>query len=212
MSNFTSMTDEQLQLLARKGETAAEEVLLERYIRSVRICSRPLFLAGGDSEDLFQEGMMGLLSAVREYRSEKNCSFKTFAEVCIQNRLNSAVRSASRKKHAPLNDGVPLDVLSDESKSPSSQLLRDTEEQVLARESANELLSTYSRCLSKFESQVLERYLSGLSNAEIARELGRDSKAIDNAVQRIRRKLARPAHGENSEKLLADKLPKRDKL
>ena len=200
MSNFSALSDEQLQQLAREGRTDAEEALLTRYVRLVRICSRPLFLAGGDSEDLFQEGMMGLLSAVREYRDNKDCSFKTFAEICIRNRLHSAVRGAMRKKHAPLNDGVPLDVLSDESKSQGHQLLqRDPEEQVLARESADEFLSTYSRCLSKLEASVLDLYLSGLSNSEIAVCLGRDTKAIDNAVQRIRRKLVKHPLGDNSE-------------
>lgn len=187
------LTDEELQSLARNGQSEAEEALVTRYVRLVRICSRPLFLAGGDSEDLIQEGMMGLLSAIREYDRGKNSSFKTFAEVCIRNRLHSAVRSAARKKHAPLNDGLSLDeVLSDESKSQGPQFLkRDPEEQVLARESANEFYSTYSRCLSKLEAQILELYLGGLSYEEIASRLGRDSKAVDNAVQRIRRKLAK---------------------
>lgn len=200
MSNFAAMTDEQLLELLKQGRMDAEEALVERYVRLVRICSRPLFLAGGDSEDLLQEGMMGLLSAIREYEEDKQCSFKTFAEVCIRNRIHSAIRSAARKKHAPLNDGVPLDVLSDESKSQGPQYLqRDPEEQVLARESADEFISTYSRCLSKFESQILELYLSGLSYQEIGKELSRDTKAVDNAVQRIRRKLAKQPPGENSE-------------
>lgn len=188
-----ALTDEQLQSLARKGKSEAEDELVRRYARVVRICSRPLYLAGGDSEDLIQEGMMGLLSAVREYDENKRCTFKTFAEVCIRNRLRSAVRSAARKKHAPLNDGLSLDdVLSDESKSQGHQvLMRDPEEQVLARESANEFITTYSRCLSKLEAQILELYLGGLSYEEIADHLGRDSKAVDNAVQRIRRKLAK---------------------
>lgn len=200
MSNFAAMTDEQLLELLKQGQMDAEEALVERYVRLVRICSRPHFLAGGDSEDLLQEGMLGLLSAIREYEGDKNCSFKTFAEICIRNRIHSAIRSAARKKHAPLNDGVPLDVLSDESKSQGPQFLqRDPEEQVLARESADEFISTYSRCLSKLEAQILELYLSGLSYQEIGKELSRDSKAVDNAVQRIRRKLAKLPPGENSE-------------
>ncbi len=212
MNNFSVLTDEQLQQLVCDGNIEAEEALLQRYVRVVRIHSRLLFLAGGDSEDLFQEGMMGLLSAVRKYRADKDSSFKTFAETCIRNRIHSAVRSASRKKHAPLNDGIPLDVLSDESNSPSTPFLqRDPEEQVLARESADEFFSTFSRCLSKFETVVLEHYLAGLSKTEIAFALNRDEKAIDNAVQRIRRKLAEPQNGDNS-KSCSHKLPKRDKL
>ena len=200
MCKYAVLTDEQLQALAKQGRSDAEEALVERYVRLVRICSRPHFLAGGDSEDLIQEGMMGLLSAVREYESDKDCSFKTFAEVCIRNRIHSAIRSAARKKHAPLNDGLSLDdVLSDESKSQGPSFLqRDPEEQVLARESANEFFSTYSRCLSKLEAQILDLYLSGLSYQEIAKSLDRDTKAVDNAVQRIRRKLAKLPPGDNS--------------
>ena len=200
MRDLYAMTDEQLQQLAKDSHSEAEEILVERYIRLVRICARPLFLAGGDSEDLIQEGMLGLLSAIREYDRSKDCSFKTFAEVCVRNRIHSAIKTATRKKHAPLNEGVSLDdVLSDESKSQGPKfLLRDPEEQVLARESANEFISTYSRCLSKMEAQILERYLCGLSYGEIAKELKRDTKSIDNAVQRIRRKLAKLPPGDNS--------------
>lgn len=201
MNDYAKATDEQLQKLVASGDHMAEETLAERYGRLVRACARPYFLIGGDSEDLIQEGMIGLLSAMRMYDPEKESSFKTFAEVCIRNRIASALRSAGRKKHEPLNNGLSLDdVLSDESLTLGNQAFqRIPEEQVLARESAHELRSTYWRCLSKFEIQVLQLYLRGLSYREIAAELGCDPKSIDNAVQRIRRKLAKHSCGESSE-------------
>ncbi len=198
--NYTKETDEKLQSLVREQVPGAEEALAERYVRIVRICARPYFLIGGDSEDLIQEGMLGLLSAIREYDETKGASFKTYAQACIHNRIRSAVRSDQRMKNAPLNDGVSLDeVLSDESQSLGAHLYaRSPEEQVLARETDKELLSAYSRCLSKFEARILSLYLDGLSYAEIAAATGRDAKAVDNAVQRIRRKLAKLPFGENS--------------
>ena len=200
MNSYMVLTDEELQALAAKRESGAEEALAERYARLVRACARPFFLHGGDSEDLIQEGMLGLLSAIREYDPEKGASFKTYAEICIRNRIQTAIRSAARKKHAPLNDGVSLDdILSDESQSLGSQYFqRSPEEQVLARETEKEFISAYSRRLSRLEAQVLNLYLDGLSYQEMAAALERDAKAVDNAVQRIRRKLASLPSGEIS--------------
>ncbi len=189
------MSDNSLQAKAAAGDRGAEEALSERYMRLVRICARPLFLAGGSSEDLIQEGMIGLLSAIRSFDPESGSSFHTFAELCIRTRLLSAVKSASRKKHLPLNDGLSLEQLSED---PGSQLSatpevfrQDPENLVLARESKEELYAVFSRCLSKMENRVLTCYLDGLSYREIAAILNKDEKAVDNAVQRIRRKLAR---------------------
>ena len=199
--NYTTKSDEELQSLAKARVAGAEEALAERYARVVRMCARPYFLAGGDSEDLIQEGMLGLLSAIREYDEAKGATFKTYAETCIHNRIRSAVRSANRMKNAPLNDGVSLeDVLSDESQSLGTNFYtRSPEEQVLARETENEFISAYSRCLSKLEANILRLYLDGLSYGEMAAASGRDVKAVDNAVQRIRRKLAKLPSGDNSE-------------
>ena len=199
--NYTTKSDEELQSLAKARVAGAEEALAERYARVVRMCARPYFLAGGDSEDLIQEGMLGLLSAIREYDEAKGATFKTYAETCIHNRIRSAVRSANRMKNAPLNDGVSLeDVLSDESQSLGTNFYaRSPEEQVLARETENEFISAYSRCLSKLEANILRLYLDGLSYSEMAAASGRDVKAVDNAVQRIRRKLAKLPSGDNSE-------------
>jgi len=194
------LSDEQLQALAVSGESGAEDALARRYVRLVRICARPYFLIGGDSEDLLQEGMLGLLMAMREYDPGKGASFHTYAETCIRNRIQSAIRSASRKKHAPLNDGVSLDyVLSDESQSLGDQFIsRSPEEQVLARETEKELISASVKRLSALEAQILSLYLDGLSYQEMAAVSGRDVKAVDNAVQRIRKKLANLPSGDHS--------------
>ena len=149
---------------------------------------------------------MGLLSAIRQYDTASNVPFKSYAELCINRRLYSAVKSASRLKHLPLNSGIPLDdILSEESKPLSAghpdSGRRTTEEQVLDKESEEELLIAFSRYLSAFENRVLKLFLSGQSYSEMARETGNSEKSIDNAVQRIRRKLSRqlPNFGEFSE-------------
>ena len=116
MMDDSQLSDAELLAQVSGGATAAEEALAERYSRLVRICARPLFLAGGDSEDLIQEGMLGLLSAIRQYDPASNVPFKAYAEVCISNRIYSAIKSASRQKHSPLNSGISLDsILSEES-------------------------------------------------------------------------------------------------
>lgn len=204
MEEYFSFSDERLQQLAAGGDSKAENVLAGRYSRLVRICARPFFLAGGDSEDLTQEGMLGLLSAIREYDGSLNTSFKTYAEICIRRRILSAIKSASRLKHTPLNEGVSLeDAFGDESYAsnpyPALDLRRTPEEQVLARESADEFFHRFSQCLSSFENKILRLYLDGLSYRAIAASCGCDEKAVDNAVQRIRRKLDRdPNFGDFS--------------
>lgn len=204
MIEYDALNDTSLQELAVKGDREAEEKLAERYLRLVRICARPLFLAGGDSEDLIQEGTFGLLSAIRRFDPNASVSFKTFAEHCIKMRLLSAIKSASRLKHFPLNDGISLEQLSEESGANVSAFpeffRRTPEELVLARENKEELYSAFLQCLSKFEIKVLDLYLDGLSYREIADKLGKSAKSIDNAVQRIRKKLAQnPNLGEISD-------------
>ena len=198
MIEYAELEDSALQKLAADGDSYAEEELVSRYMRLVRICARPLFLAGGESEDLIQEGMFGLLSAVRQYDSKHNASFKTFAEWCIRNRLRSAVKSASSLKHDPLNNRVPLElILSDESQTQAVACAdffqKSPEEQVLARENrkyTEQLYLSLVNMLSKYEKLVLTYYLDGLSYKEIARLTGKGDKAVDNAIQRIKRKTA----------------------
>jgi len=203
-TNYAESSDLSLQKAVLEGDREAEEVLAGRYLRLVRSCARPLFLAGGDSEDLIQEGMFGLLAAIRQYDASVGVSFPGFAEHCIRMRLLSAVKSASRLKHLPLNDGVSFEQLSEDSTMQLSAipsiLLRSPEDLVLARERTEELYAELSQCLSRLEKQVLSLYLKGLSYREIAALLGKEEKAVDNAVQRIRRKLARnPTFGDISQ-------------
>lgn len=195
MLNYSQLEDNRLLALSSGGDREAEEQLVIRYMRLVRMCSRPLFLVGGTPEDLIQEGMLGLLSAIRRYDPDLNASFKTYAELCIRNRLFSAVKSATSKKHEPINDGQSLEeILSDESKLPllayTEFFRRTPEEQVLARENKDELQKYFRKNLSPMESKVLDLYLQGLSYEEIAEQSGKSVKSVDNAIQRIRRKLA----------------------
>jgi RNA polymerase sporulation-specific sigma factor len=177
--------------LAHEGNVSAEELLIQRNIRLVRICSRPFFLVGGDSEDLIQEGLFGLISAIRTFDPGREISFRAYAEKCIKNRLCSAIRSALRLKHLPLNDYVSLESPQfDESHAQNlPSYLRNPEELLISRECVEEALSDTVGALSKFESAVLRLFLSGLTYEEIAAELKRTSKSVDNAVQRIRKKL-----------------------
>lgn len=196
--------DESLCRLAASGSREAEEILVCRYTRLVRTCARPFFLIGGDSEDLTQEGMVGLIKAVREYDAEKAASFRTFAEVCIRNRLYSVLRAAARDKHLPLNQSVPLDPPFFDSNSYTSgtnDLAQGNPETFLIdREHTAALLAGVRKQLSEFEAKILGYYLDGLSCREIAGLVGKPPKSVDNAVQRIRRKVARQLiSGELSE-------------
>ena len=200
MNKRNDLTDEELTALVRSGDQQAEELLVHRFGRLVRACARPLFLMGGDSEDLVQEGMMGLLTAIRAFDPERGVSFCTYAEACIRNRLLSAVRAASRDKHAPLNYSVSYDLAFPiEDAEEESNVQVDPESVFIQRESAQERLNQIYRRLSPLETRILQLYLSGLSYSEIATTCHRPLKSVDNAVQRIRRKVSRQSEqGESS--------------
>lgn len=184
-------TDEMMWRRASAGEAKSEEKLIEKYAVLARICARQFFLVGGDSEDLIQEGMMGLLSAVRHYDPDREANFKTFAERCIRNRLYTAVKAASRNKHTPLNDSLSLESPQfDECQERISYHFRDPEELLIGKERFSAVLAEMNAVLSPFESQVLKLYLEGLSYNEIAEKVNKPAKSVDNAVQRIRKKLA----------------------
>ena len=196
MDEFSVIPDAVLLERYRAGDAAAGDALILRYRRIVLACTRPFFLAGGDSEDLLQEGMIGLLSAMRQYDPQAGAAFRTYAETCVRRRVISAARSAARLKHSPLNDGVSLEeILSEENQRVSlpvgRSFDRSPEDQLLAREREGDFISAYSRYLSDFERAILAHYLDGLSYGEIAVRTGRSVKSVDNAVQRIRKKLAR---------------------
>lgn len=183
LSQMNECSDEELCALVADGHRDAEEELVKRYLRIVRVCARPYFLAGGDSEDLIQEAMFGLLKAIREFDSSRDARFKTFAEVCIRNRIRSAVTNAARSKHAPLNDSVPFE-------SPMLGSEASPEDLYISREEETERLDRLGQQLSPLEHKVLNLFLLGLSYQEISEQVGRPIKSVDNAVQRIRRKVA----------------------
>ncbi len=204
MEQLDNLTDEELHGLALSGNRKAEELLVEKYSQLVRACARPYFLAGGDSEDLIQEGMLGLLSAFREYNPEGGASLRTFAELCIKRRLYSAIKSAAGTKHSPLNDYVSLESPSfDESQSQAESILntafrREPEDLLIDKERFDEILSDFAVHLSGLEAEILGLYLKGLSYREIAQIIKKSPKSVDNAVQRVRRKLAQLNYGDIS--------------
>lgn len=204
--NNSSIADEDLCARAAQGDRGAEEALVLRYSRLVRVCARPFFLAGGDSEDLIQEGMLGLLSAIREFQPGRGAKFSTFAELCIRRRIISAVKAAAGGKHTPLNNYVSLDpslFLADQDFAPFGTAYHrqgNPEDVVIHQENLSALEEIIQSRLTSLEVEVLTCYLNGLSYSEIAEEVQRSTKSVDNAVQRIRRKIARYlSHGEYSE-------------
>jgi RNA polymerase sporulation-specific sigma factor len=205
MKHQENTDDELLHKMAVSGNTEAEETLIQKYSRIVKACARPYFLSGGDSEDLIQEGMLGLLSAIREFNPDVGASFRTYAELCIRRRLFTAIKkTAAGSKNVSLNDCLSLESpFFDENQAHAVYVLRDAfkrgpEEMVIDREGSDEFLSSLYRSLSKFEAEVLGFYLKGMSYQEIASEVNRSTKSVDNAVQRIRRKLAHLNHGDFS--------------
>ena len=188
-TQLETLTDEQLCVLCSGGNRDAEEILVGRYHRFVRSCARPYFLAGGDSEDLLQEGMFGLIKAMREYDPGRDASFQTFADTCIRNRLYSVLKAASSGKHLPLNQSVPLNPSLFDANPSFAQV--DPEVLLIDREKAASLLQSTRKQLSEFEVKILGYYLDGLTCREIAETVGKSTKSVDNAVQRIRRKVAR---------------------
>ena len=187
MEKWDQLTDEQLIENINAGETLCMDVLIERYKRQVRNQARPLYLIGGDSDDLIQEGMLGLFKAIRDYRPDKSDSFEAFASLCISRQLYSAIQAAGRLKHAPLNSYVEL---SPELGEQADGLKgRSPEELLIDQENIRSLQEEILKAATPLEQKILEAYLNGQSYTEIAQRLGKEPKSIDNALQRIRRKL-----------------------
>lgn len=191
MMLYDKLTDEQLAEMAASGDAAAEEELVKRYNKEVKMCSRPLFLFGGDSEDLIQEGMMGLLSAIRQFDKDRESSFRTYARQCIKHRMYTAVKSAARMKHMPLNAYVSIQSPQfDETQTIAANYVRNPEELLILKERLDDITGNRQGSLSKLEVRVLELYLEGLSYDEISKAIGKPAKSVDNAIQRIRKKLS----------------------
>lgn len=193
---LSACSDTELISLCGTSQDALE-IMISRYSRLVRSCARPLFLAGADHEDLVQEGMIGLLMALRSYDIASEIPFEAYAAICIRRKLYSAIRAASAEKHLPLNDSVPIQAYSFEANVHVSRE-SDPEAALIHREVVRELLDQLKSRLSAAENEVLLLYLEGLSYREIAQSLHCSVKTVDNAVQRIRRKAA-SVSGENGQ-------------
>ena len=189
---FQNLTDEELCLQSARGDNQAEAELVGRYGQLVRACARPLFLAGGDGEDLIQEGMLGLLAAIRGFNPGREALFRTYAEICVRSRLLTAIRAAQGGKHAPLNSSISFEPpLFDGTNAHLFSSTKSPEDVIIGREERKERLDALKCQLSDLEANILPLYLSGLSCTEIADRVGRSQKSVDNAVQRIRRKVVR---------------------
>jgi RNA polymerase sporulation-specific sigma factor len=192
------LEDLQLVLKARNGDQGALDQILRRYTGFVRLKASSYFLAGGDAEDLVQEGLIGLYKAVRDFRSDKETSFRSFAELCVTRQIITAIKTATRYKHAPLNTYVSFShtpsgqdpegecTLGDALPGPS---VNDPSVVVISSEELQSLVFTLGTGLSKLEADALRLYLEGSSYEEMAEELGCDTKTIDNALQRVKRKI-----------------------
>ena len=194
--NYDSMSDEALVELSAAGDKAATECLLARYKNLVRAKARMYFLVGADKEDIIQEGMIGLYKAVRDYNEEKNASFRSFAELCVNRQMITAIKAATRQKHQPLNSYVSLNkpVYEEESEQTYMDLLQsgallNPEVLLIGQENKSFLEHQMMKKLSSFETRVLVLYLQGRSYFEIAHVLDKPEKSIDNALQRVKKKL-----------------------
>ena len=196
MKDYEGMSDEELILRAQKGEKKLEEFLIDKYKGMVRKKAHAMFLIGGEQEDLIQEGMIGLFRAVRDYRPDKNASFATFANLCVERQIYKAIEISGRQKHRPLNSYISLSEENSPLKDTEDTKQQNPEEIVIDRENANQMLEKIREKLSPFENQVLEAYLDGTDYRQIAAQMGKSSKSIDNALQRIRNKI----HGLADEK------------
>ena len=183
-------TDEELLTLTQTGDEEAETRLLEKYKPLVRACARELYLAGGEKEDLIQEGMMGLFKAIRSYNAEKGASFATYARLLISRQIYNAVAAAQRQKHQILNQSVTLSGYEEEREDGTGRVADSPETIFLDLETTRELRQKIDDHLSPLEREVLAWYLQGYDYLQIAEKTGRTAKSIDNALQRIRGKVS----------------------
>jgi len=195
---YEMMEDEEVVELAQAGSGEAQEYLINKYKNFVRAKARSYFLIGADREDIIQEGMIGLYKAIRDFRGEKLSSFRAFAELCITRQIITAIKTATRQKHIPLNSYVSLNkpIYDEDSDRTlmdviSGTRISDPEELIISREEFDDIEEKMGEILSSLEWQVLMSYLEGKSYQEIALDLKRHVKSIDNALQRVKRKLER---------------------
>ncbi|MDA8233913.1 MAG: RNA polymerase sporulation sigma factor SigH [Clostridia bacterium] len=198
LDSYEVMLDEDVVEFAKDGDNAALEYLINKYKNFVRAKARSYFLIGADREDIIQEGMIGLYKAIRDFRPDKLSSFRAFAELCITRQIITAIKTATRQKHIPLNSYVSLNkpIYDEDSDRTlldviSGSKITDPEELIISREEFDDIEEKMGEILSSLEWKVLMSYLEGKSYQEIAVDLKRHVKSIDNALQRVKRKLER---------------------
>lgn len=194
--SFYDKLDEEVVIQAKQGDSKAQEYLINKYENFVKAKAKSYFLIGADKEDIYQEGMIGLFKAIRDFKSDKLSSFKAFAELCVTRQIITAIKTATRQKHIPLNTYVSLNkpIYDEESDRTlldvlSEAKVSDPEELIISREEMCHIQNEIGDVLSGLEMEVLMSYLDGKSYQEIACDLDRHAKSIDNALQRVKRKL-----------------------
>lgn len=194
MKKYQKFEDEELIEKLRAGDERIMDYILDKYKPLVRKRANTMYLIGGDTDDLIQEGMIGLFKAIRDFEEEKEASFYHFAELCINRQIYTAVEASNRKKHAPLNSYVSLYsgtnedgvVLAD---SLTTSVMENPEQMIIEQENFVQFMEQLKERLSKMERQVVDYYLAGLNYVQIAEQMGKTPKAIDNALQRIKTKI-----------------------
>lgn len=200
--DYTNISDEELIVRLRDGETHITDFIMDKYKNLVRSKAKTMYILGADTEDLIQEGMIGLFKAIRDYDSGRDASFFTFADLCISRQMYTAVQASRREKHAPLNSYVSLysvNSTTEKEEGEEVQLVNalasrtdiNPEDMLIDKENVENLEKIIEKELSSFEKEVLDLYVVGMSYSQIARILGRDEKSTDNALQRIKNKLKR---------------------
>lgn len=199
-TDYSGVTDEELILRLREGETAITDFIMDKYKNLVRSKAKSMYILGADRDDLIQEGMIGLFKAVRDYDSGRDASFATFADLCVSRQMYTAVQASRRQKHTPLNTYISLYGGNRETEgenepeliaSLASRVDINPEELLIDKENVEDLTRQIEKELSPFENQVFDLYLTGMSYTQIARVLGRDEKSTDNALSRIKGKVKR---------------------
>lgn len=193
---FKEKLDEEIVVQAKEGSSRAQEYLISKYENFVKAKSKSYFLIGADKEDIYQEGMIGLYKAIRDFNPEKLTSFRAFAELCITRQIITAIKTATRQKHIPLNTYISLNKPIYEEESDRTLIdvlselkITDPEELIIGKEQIKHMEGEMDKVLSDLEKEVLQSYLDGKSYQEIASDLDRQAKSIDNALQRVKRKL-----------------------
>ena len=184
--NYETCSDEELIQRLRQGENTIMDYILEKYKPLVRKCANAMYLIGGETEDLIQEGMIGLFKAIRDYRDDRDNSFSSFAYICVNRQLYTAIEASNRKKNQPLNSYVSL---SEQSTKNCLGVTSSPEQLVIEQEVWENLWKELDDCLSEMEKQVLSYYLKGCSYIQIAEKMEKNPKSIDNALWRIRQKI-----------------------